>query len=135
MSEFIILISLGYPGLLRSSITGCHVAEAAVIFSFRGQTDFPVCLPPAPSPFAYIPNLCRVYVPQDCVATIPPYPHYIRDRGADFDVASAISDPDSVWIVRPQLFFQCTVHPLNAAKRPYNLQSLFRRNYSRPSVL
>jgi len=64
-----------------------------------------------------------VYVSQDCVATIPPYPHYIGDRGADFDVASAISDPDSVWIVRPQLFFQCTVHPLNAAKRPYNRYS------------
>jgi hypothetical protein len=61
-----------------------------------------------------------VYVQQDCVATIPPYSHYIGDHGADFDVASAISDPDSVWIVRPQLFFQCTVHPLNAAKGSYN---------------
>ena len=60
---------------------------------------------------------------QDCVATILPYPHYIGNRGADFDVASAISDPDSVWIVRPQLYFQCTVRPLNAVKGRYNRYS------------
>jgi hypothetical protein len=42
---------------------------------------------------------------------------------ADFDIASAISDPDSVWIVRPQLFFQCTVCPLNTAKGRYNRHS------------
>ena len=64
-----------------------------------------------------------MYVSQDCVATNTPYPHYIGDCGADFDVASAISYPDSMWIVCPQLFFQCTVHPLNAAKRPYNRYS------------
>ena len=61
-----------------------------------------------------------VYDSQDCVATIPPYPHYIGDRGADYDVASSISDPDSMWIVRPQLFFSCTLRPLNAAKDRYN---------------
>ncbi len=54
------------------------------------------------------------------MATIPPYPHYIGDRGSDFDVASAISDPDSVWFVRPQLFFRCTLRPLNASKGRYN---------------
>ena len=53
----------------------------------------------------------------------PPYPHYVGDRGADFDVTSAISDPDSVWIVRPLLFFQCTVRPLNAVKGRYNRDS------------
>ena len=63
------------------------------------------------------------YVYQDCVATIPPYPHYIGERGADFDVTSAISDPDSVWIVRPQLFFHCTVRPLDAVKGRYNRYS------------
>ena len=37
------------------------------------------------------------------------YPHYIGERGDGCDVASAISDPDSLWVVRPQLFFQCQV--------------------------
>jgi hypothetical protein len=57
---------------------------------------------------------------QDCVATIPPYPHYIGERGDDYDVASAISDPDSLWVVRPQLFFKCTLRPLNSTKGRYN---------------
>jgi hypothetical protein len=57
-----------------------------------------------------------VYDSQDCLATIPPYLHYIGDRGADYDVASSISDPDSMWIVLPQLFFKCTLRPLNATK-------------------
>ena len=61
-----------------------------------------------------------VYDSQDCLATIPPYLHYICDRGADYDVASSISDPDSMWIVRQQLFFSCTLRPLNAAKDRYN---------------
>ena len=51
---------------------------------------------------------------QDCVATIPPYPHYIGDRDDDYDVAAALSDPDSMWIVHPQLFFSCTLRPLDA---------------------
>ena len=42
---------------------------------------------------------------QDCVATIPPFPHFIGDRDADYDVAAAISDSDSMWVVRPRLFF------------------------------
>ena len=45
------------------------------------------------------------YGSQDCLATITPYPHYISDRGADYDVASSISDPDSMWAVRQQLCF------------------------------
>ena len=52
-----------------------------------------------------------VYDLRDCVATIPPYPHYIGERGDGHDVASAISYPDSMWVVRPQLFFPCTLRP------------------------
>ena len=58
-----------------------------------------------------------LYVSQDSLATIPHYHHYIGDSGADYDVATSISDPDSMWIVRPQLFFSCTLRPLNANKR------------------
>jgi hypothetical protein len=57
---------------------------------------------------------------QDCVATIPPYPYYIGDRDGHYDVAAAISDPDSLWIVRPQLFFSCTLRPLTARVDRYN---------------
>ena len=57
---------------------------------------------------------------QDCVATIPPHPHYIGPRDAEHDVAASISDPDSMWIVRPQLYFSCTLRPLNAAVDCYN---------------
>ncbi len=61
-----------------------------------------------------------VYYSQDCLATIPPYPHYIgaSDRGADYNVASSISDPDSMWIVRQQLFFtgNCTLGPISTSK-------------------
>ncbi len=48
------------------------------------------------------------------------YPHYIGERGDGYDVASAISDPDSLWVVRPRLFFQCTLRPINAGKGRYN---------------
>ena len=60
---------------------------------------------------------------QDCVATIPPHPHYIGPRDAQYDVAASISDPDSMWIVRPQLYFSCTLRPLNAAVDRYNNSS------------
>ncbi len=60
---------------------------------------------------------------QDCVATIPPYLHYIGKRDADYDDASNISDPDSMWIVRQQLFFTCAVNPLNATRGRYNRYS------------
>jgi hypothetical protein len=60
---------------------------------------------------------------QDCVATIPPYPHYIRERGDGYNVASAISDTDSLWVVHPQLFFKCTLCPINATKGHFNSYS------------
>ena len=60
---------------------------------------------------------------QDCVATIPPYPHYVGERGDGYDVASAVSDSDSMWVVRPQLFFKCTLRPINATKGRYNQYS------------
>ena len=63
---------------------------------------------------------CCVLLMQDCVATIPPYPHYVGDRDDGYDVAAALSDPDSMWIVRPQLFFSCTVRPLTARVDSYN---------------
>jgi hypothetical protein len=60
---------------------------------------------------------------QDCVATIPPYPHYIGECGDGYYVASAISEPDSMWVVCPQLFFKCTLRPINATKGRYNRSS------------
>ena len=36
---------------------------------------------------------CCVLLMQDCVATIPPYPHYFDDRDDGNDVAAALSDP------------------------------------------
>ena len=61
-----------------------------------------------------------VSIMQHCVATIPPYPHYIGNCDGHYDVAAAISDPDSLWIVRPQLFFSCTLRPLTARVDRYN---------------
>ena len=46
------------------------------------------------------------------MATIPPYPFYIGDRDHGYVVEDALSDPDSIWIVSPQLFFKCKLHPL-----------------------
>ena len=56
------------------------------------------------------------------MATIPPYPHYIGDSDADYDVAAAISYPYSMSIVSPpsQLFFSCTLRPLTARVDRYN---------------
>ena len=53
----------------------------------------------------------------------PPDPHCIGDSGADFDVASAISDSDSMWVVRPHLFCKCTLRPLLSTKISYNRHS------------
>ncbi len=48
------------------------------------------------------------------MATIPPYLYYIGERGDGYDVAAALFDPDCMWIVRPQLFFHCTLRPIGA---------------------
>ena len=48
------------------------------------------------------------------MATITPFPYYIGERGDGYVVEEVPSDSDSLWIVRPQLFFQCTVRPLQA---------------------
>ena len=53
------------------------------------------------------------------MATIPPYPFYIGDRDDGYVVEDALSDPDSMWIVRPQLFFHCTVRPRGAPTDAY----------------
>ncbi len=58
--------------------------------------------------------------PEDCLATIPPYPHYVGDRGDVYDGVSAVSDPDNMWVVSPQLFFQCTLRPLKSTRVRYN---------------
>ncbi len=57
------------------------------------------------------------------MATIPPHPHNIGPRDEEYDVTASISDPDSIWIVRPQLYFSCTLRPLNAAVDRYNNSS------------
>ena len=51
---------------------------------------------------------------------IPPYPYYVGDRQR-FDVLHELRDPDSVWFVRPQLFFNCSFRPRGA--RPCNRRS------------
>ena len=53
------------------------------------------------------------------MATIPPYPFYVGDRDECYVVEDALSDPDSMWIVRPQLFFHCSVRPLGAPTDAY----------------
>jgi hypothetical protein len=57
-----------------------------------------------------------VYDLWDCVTTIPPYPHYIGERGDGYDVASVISYPDII-------FFRCILRPINATKGRYNCYS------------
>ena len=48
------------------------------------------------------------------IAVIPPYPYYVGDRRR-FDVLHELRDPDSVWFVRPQLFFDCSFRPRGTA--------------------
>ncbi len=62
-----------------------------------------------------------VFCPQDCLATIPPYPHYISYSGDEYDVASSVSDPYSMWIVRLQLFFNFMLCPLNTTTGCYKV--------------
>ncbi len=57
---------------------------------------------------------------QDCLATIPPHPFYIGERGDGYDVAESLFDQDSMWFVRPQLFFHCTLRPIGTAAGRFN---------------
>ncbi len=54
------------------------------------------------------------------MATIPPYPFYIGERDDDCDVAESLFDPDSMWLVRPQLFFHCTLRPIGTSAGSFN---------------
>ena len=54
------------------------------------------------------------------MATIPPHPFYIGERDDDYDVAESLFDPDSMWFVRPQLFFHCTLRPIGSAVGRFN---------------
>jgi hypothetical protein len=54
------------------------------------------------------------------LATIPPHPFYIGERDDDYDVADLLFDPDSMWFVRPQLFFHCTLRPIGTAADSFN---------------
>jgi hypothetical protein len=54
------------------------------------------------------------------LATIPPHPFYIGERDDDYDVAESLFDPDSMWFVRPQLFFHCTLRPIGSAVGRFN---------------
>ena len=54
---------------------------------------------------------------QDIIAVIHPYPYYVGDCER-FDVLHELRDPDSVWFVRPQLFFNkfnCSFRPRGAS--------------------
>ena len=54
----------------------------------------------------------QILLLQDCLATIPPHPFYIGERDDEYDVAESLFDQDSMWFVRPQLFFHCTLRPI-----------------------
>ncbi len=45
---------------------------------------------------------------------------YIGERDNDFDVAESLFDQDSMWLVRPQLFFHCTLRPIGTVAGRYN---------------
>ena len=57
---------------------------------------------------------------QDCLATIPPHPFYIGERDDEYDVAESLFDQDSMWFVRPQLFFHCKLCPIRARVGGHN---------------
>ncbi len=70
---------------------------------------------------------------QDCLATIPPHPFYIGERDDDYDVAESLFDPDSMWFVRPQLFFHCITASHRCCGGP--LQPFRRGHSARPGFL
>jgi hypothetical protein len=54
------------------------------------------------------------------LATIPPHAFYIGEHDKNYDVAESQFDPDSMWFVRPRLFFHCTLRPIGARVGSYN---------------
>ncbi len=60
--------------------------------------------------------LCSLH---DCLASIPPYPFYIRERDNDYDVAESLFDLDRMWFVRPQPFVHCTLLLMGTAAGRY----------------
>ncbi len=54
------------------------------------------------------------------MATIPPHPFYIGESDDDYGVAKSLFDPDSMWFVRPQLFFHCALRPIGTVAGSYN---------------
>ncbi len=54
------------------------------------------------------------------MATIPPYPFYIGECDNDYDVDESLFNLDSMWFVRPQLFFHCTLRRICTAAGRYN---------------
>ncbi len=48
------------------------------------------------------------------------HPFYIWERDDNYDVAESLFDPDSMWFVRSQLFFHCTLHPIGTVAGSYN---------------
>ncbi len=68
----------------------------------------------------YIHELTWLCSLQDCLATIPPHPFYIGERDDDYDIAEFLFDQDSMWFVRPQLFFHCKLRPIGTAGDRFN---------------
>ena len=54
------------------------------------------------------------------MATIPPHPFYIGERDDNYDVAESLFDQDSMWFVRPQLFFHYSLCPISARVGGHN---------------
>ena len=54
------------------------------------------------------------------MATIPPHPFYIGECDDEYDVAESLFDQDSMWFVRPQLFFHCKLCPIGARVGGHN---------------
>ncbi len=54
------------------------------------------------------------------MATIPFHPFYIGELDDDYDVAESLFDPDSMWFVRPQLFFHWILRPVGTVAGSYN---------------
>ncbi len=68
----------------------------------------------------YIHVLAWLFSLQDCLATIHPHPFYIGERDNEYDVAESLFDQDSMWFVRPQLFFHCMLRPIGTEAGRFN---------------